>query len=109
MMQQTTPQPGQAGGPGSIRRAATTAPPVIRTRQEAPIVSPRPPSTFLRTLESLQNYVLSEETLILVELLVVVAVGVIVFVNVLHPAETFVNSVGQLISSLGINKLLGGK
>ena len=105
-MQQTTPQPGQPGGPGSIRRAATTAPPVIRTRQEVPLAPARAPNGLLRALEAVQAYVFSEETLILVEFLVVVAVGIIVFVNVLHPMETLVNNVGQSISGLGLNKLL---
>jgi hypothetical protein len=105
-MQPTTPQPGQPGGPGSIRRAPTAAPPVIRTRQEAPLVQPRRPSAVLRMLEGLQNYILSEETLILVEFLVVVAIGIVVFVAVLHPVETVVDGIGKSISSLGLDKLL---
>jgi len=104
-MQQTTPQPGQPGGPGSIRRAATPAPPVIRTRQDAPLVQAGSPNSLLRALESIQSYVFSEETLILVEFLVVVAVGIIVFVNVLHPMENLVHNVGQAISGLGLDKL----
>lgn len=105
-MQPTTPQPGQPGGPGSIRRAPTAAPPVIRTRQEAPLIRVRPPSSFLRLLESVQNYILSEETLILAEVLVVVAIGILVFVNVLHPMETLMDALGKAISGLGLDKLL---
>lgn len=103
-MQPTTP-PGQAGGPGSIRRAAATAPPVIRTRQEAPLARPRQPNPYLRVLESVQNYIFSEETLILVEFLVVVAVGIVVFVNVLHPMENLTSALGQTLSNLGLGKL----
>ncbi len=105
-MQTTQQQPGQAGGPGSIRRAATIAPPTIRTRQETPAVQVRRPSSLLRTLEAIQNYILSEETLVLVEFLVVAAIGVIVFVAVLHPMEVLVNNLNQAISGLGLNKLL---
>lgn len=104
-MEQTSPPPGQTGGPGSIRRAATTAPPVIRTRQEAPLVRAPHPNSILRMLESVQTYIFSEETLILVEFLVVVAVGIIVFVNVLHPMESLMSSLGQTISNLGLSKL----
>ena len=103
-MEQTTQQPGQPGT--SVRRAATAAPPVIRTRQESP---PPPrvrrPSSVLRALESVQSYVLSEETLILVEFLVVVAIGVFVFAAVLHPMESLMNALGHAISGLGLGKL----
>ena len=75
-MQQTTPQPGQPGGPGSVRRPPEAAPPVIRTRQEpGRVVRPRRPSSLLRALEGLQSYILSEEMLILVEFVIVVAIG----------------------------------
>lgn len=104
-MQQSTQQPGQPGGPGSIRRAASAAPPVIRTRQEVPTVRVSRPSSMLRWLEAAQTYLLSEETLILVEILVVMAIGIFVFVAVLHPMETLMNDLGRAISNLGLTKL----
>jgi hypothetical protein len=106
-MQETTPQPGQPGGPGSIRRASEAAPPVIRARQDPPpVVRPRRPSSFLRALEGLQSYILSEETLILVEFVIVVAIGLFVFVQVLHPMEGLMQALGRAIANLGLNKLL---
>jgi hypothetical protein len=105
-MQQTTPQPGQPGGPGSVRRAAEAAPPVIRTRQEPPPVQLRRPSSLLRALEVWQSYILSEETLILVEFLVVVAIGIFVFVAVLHPMENLMAALERAIANLGLSKLL---
>lgn len=103
-MEQTTPQPGQPGT--SIRRTPTTAPPVIRTRQEAPPPPRiRQPSVVTRALESAMNYVISEETLTLVQFLVVVAIGIFVFVAVLHPMENLVSSINHAISGLGLGKL----
>jgi len=101
-MEQTTPQVGQPGGP---RRAATVAPPVVRARQEPPVVQVRPPNTFIRVLEGAQAYILSEETLILIEFLVVVVIGIVVFRAVLHPMENFIDGIAKAISSLGLNKL----
>lgn len=106
-MQQTTPQPGQPGGPGSVRRPPEAAPPVIRTRQEpARVVQPRRPSSLLRALEGLQSYILSEETLILVEFVIVVAIGLFVFVQVLHPMDGLMQALGRAVANLGLNKLL---
>jgi len=106
-MQQTTPQPGQPGGPGSVRRASEVAPPVIRARQDPPpVVRPRRPSSLLRALEGLQSYILAEETLILVEFVIVVAIGLFVFVKVLHPMEGLMQALGHAIANLGLNKLL---
>ena len=106
-MQQTTPPPGHPGGPGSVRRPPEPAPPVIRARQEpAPVVRPRRPSSLLRALEGLQSYILSEETLILVEFVIVVAIGLFVFVQVLHPMEGLMQALGRAVANLGLNKLL---
>lgn len=105
-MQQTPTQPGQAGAPGSIRRAPTAAPPTIRTREEQPLIRMRRPSSFMNTLEAAQSYVFSEETLILLEFLVVIAIGIVVFRIVLQPMETLVTSISHAISGLGLNKLL---
>ena len=106
-MQQTTPQPGQPGGPGSVRRPPEAAPPVIRTRQEPPpVVRPRRPSAYMRMLEALQSYILSEETLILIEFVIVVAIGLFVFVQVLHPMEGLMQALGRAIANLGLSKLL---
>jgi hypothetical protein len=106
-MQQTTPQPGHPGGPGSVRRPPEAAPPVIRARQEsAPVMRARRPSSLLRALEGLQSYVLSEETLILVEFVIVVAIGLFVFVQVLHPMEGLMQALGRAIANLGLSKLL---
>lgn len=103
-MEQTTPQPGQPGS--SVRRAATAAPPVIRTRQEQqPALRVRRPSSVLRALETIQTYILSEETLILVEFLVVVAIGIFVFAAILHPMESLMTALGHAISGLGLGKL----
>lgn len=107
MQQQSTTQPGQPGGPGSIRRAPTAAPPTIRTREEQPVIRVRHPSPILNTLETIQTYLFSEETLILLEFLVVIAIGIVVFRIMLVPMETLMNSIGHAISSLGLNKLLG--
>jgi hypothetical protein len=105
-MQQTTPQP-EHPGPGSVRRPPEAAPPVIRTRQEpARVVQPRRPSSLLRALEGLQSYILSEETLILVEFVIVVAIGLFVFVQVLHPMEGLMQALGRAIANLGLSKLL---
>jgi len=102
-MEQTTQQPGQPGT--TVRRAATPAPPVIRTRQEAPAVQTRRPSSVMRTLEAAQTYILNEETLVLVEFLVVVVIGIVVFRAVLYPMETFMSGLGHAISNLGLTKL----
>jgi len=107
MEQTTTQQPGQPGT--TVRRAATAAPPVIRTRQEAPPVQVRQPSAVTRALEAAQTYILNEETLVLVEFLVVVVIGIVVFRAVLYPMENLMNGLGHAISSLGIGKLFGGK
>jgi hypothetical protein len=106
-MQQTTPQSGQPDGPGSVRRPPEAAPPVIRARQEPPpMVRPRHPSSLMRVLEGLQSYILSEETLILVEFVIVVAIGLFVFVQVLHPMEGLMQALGRAVANLGLNKLL---
>jgi hypothetical protein len=102
-MEQTTQQPGQPGT--TVRRAATPAPPVIRTRQEAPAVHTRRPSGLTRGLEAAQTYILNEETLVLVEFLVVVVIGIVVFRAVLYPMENFMAGLGHAISNLGIGKL----
>ena len=102
-MEQTTQQPGQPGT--TVRRAATPAPPVIRTRQEAPLVQARRPSQVGRALEAAQPYILNEETLVLVEFLVVVVIGIVVFRAVLYPMENFMAGLGHAISNLGIGKL----
>lgn len=106
MQQQTPAQPGQPGGPGSIRRAPTTAPPTIRTREEQPLVRVRRPSSFMNTIEAVQSYLFSEETLILLEFLVVIAIGVVVFRIVLQPMETLVTALNHAISNLGLSKLI---
>ncbi len=105
-MEQTTQQPGQPGT--TVRRAATPAPPVIRTRQEAPAVQPRHPSQVLRALEAAQTYILNEETLVLVEFLVVVVIGIVVFRAALYPMESLMNGLGHAIGNLGLTKLFKG-
>ena len=106
-MQQTTSQPGQPGGPGSVRRPPEVAPPLIRTRQEPPsVVRPRRPSSYVRALEALQSYILSEETLILIEFVIVVVIGLFVFVQVLHPMDGLMQALGRAVVNLGLNKLL---
>jgi hypothetical protein len=107
-MEQTTPQPTQPGqaGTGTIRRAATAAPPVIRTRPEQPLPRVGGPSSLMRMLEGAQTYILSEETLILIEFLAVIAIGIIAFRIVLLPVENLLNALGHAISNLGITKLL---
>lgn len=102
-MEQTTPQPGQPGT--SVRRAPTSAPPVIRTRQETTLVTPHRPNAALRALEAAQTYILNEETLILVEFLVVIVVGIVIFRAVLYPMETFMDGLGHAISNSSITKL----
>jgi len=99
--QSAQPQPGQPGGP---RRAPTVAPPVVRARQEPPVVQVRPPGGLTRVLEQAQSYILSEETLVLIQFLVVVLIGVVVFRAVLHPMENLVESISKAIGSLGIFK-----
>jgi hypothetical protein len=107
-MEQTTPQPTPPGQPGTgtIRRAATAAPPVIRTRPEQPLPRVGGPSSLMRMLEGAQTYILSEETLILIEFLAVIAIGIIAFRIILPPMENLLNALGRDISNLGITKLL---
>ncbi len=104
-MEQTTPQPGQPGN--SVRRAASAAPPVIRTRDDGPVPSSRRPNPVLHALEAAQNYILNEETLILFEFLVVVVIGIVVFRAVLYPMETFMEGLGHAVNGLGLSKLFG--
>jgi hypothetical protein len=60
----------------------------------------------LRALEGLQSYILSEETLILVEFVIVVAIGLFVFVQVLHPMEGLMQALERAVANLGLRQLL---
>lgn len=75
-------------------------PPVVQREPRAAPRAARPPAGWDHLWESAKRYTLNEETLILLEFLIVVTIGLVVAVNIYHPMENFVASLTHAFSKL---------
>jgi hypothetical protein len=93
----TTPTPLQ-DDPQALP-AAPTPTPRVRVRMPAtPSVRVRRASVIEQMFDGLRNTVLSEETLILMEFLIVAAIGIIAFITVYPTCSSAVDSVANYIN-----------
>jgi len=93
----TTPTPLQ-DDPQALP-AAPAPTPRVRVRMPAtPLVRVRRASIIEQMFDGLRNTVLSEETLILMEFLIVAAIGIIAFITVYPTCSSAVDSVANYIN-----------
>jgi|SwirhisoilCB3_FD_contig_31_2144218_length_556_multi_3_in_0_out_0_2 hypothetical protein len=93
----TTPSPIQ-DDPQGLPAAPTPAPKVRVRLPATPLVRVRQASFFEQMFDGLRNTILSEETLILMEFLIVAAIGVIAFVTVYPTCSSAVDSVANYLN-----------
>ena len=73
--------------------------PNIRVRaQPSPAVRVRRASIFEQLADSVRNTLLSEETLVLLEFVIIVAIGVVAFLTVFPTMSTTVDSVANYLN-----------
>jgi hypothetical protein len=73
--------------------------PKVRVRvPPAPAVRVRRASIFEQLADSLRNTVLSEETLVLLEFVIIVTIGVIAFITIFPTMSTTVDSVANYLN-----------
>lgn len=73
--------------------------PKVRVRvPAAPLVRVRRASPFEQLFDSLRNTVLSEETLVLMEFLIVAAIGVIAFITVYPTCSNAIDSLANYLN-----------
>lgn len=91
----------QIGNDDQQALAASSAPPAPKIRMRvppAPAVRVRRATPFEQLYESVRNLVLSEETLILMEFLIVIAIGIVTFFTVYPTIHDAVNSIASYLN-----------
>jgi hypothetical protein len=74
------------------------APKITTRAQPAPAVRVRRASIFEQMADSLRNTLLSEETLVLLEFVIIVSIGVVAFITVFPTMSTTVDSVANYLN-----------
>ena len=90
---QTAPDEQQA-----LSQTGTPAPRVRIRIPPAPAVRVRRATPFEVFFERIRNYLLSEETLILLEFLIVIAIGVVAFFTVFPTFSAAVDSIANAVN-----------
>jgi hypothetical protein len=64
----------------------------------APAVRVRRASVLEQMMDSLRNTILSEETLILLEFLIIIAIGVVAFITIFPTMQSAVDSIANYLN-----------
>jgi hypothetical protein len=87
--------------PDDQQQALTSPPPAPRVRVRVPpmpAVRVRHATPFEQFFERMRNVVLSEETLILMEFLIVIAIGIVSFFTVYPTFHTGIDSIANYVN-----------
>lgn len=84
--------------PQALPQAATPAPRVRVRVPPAPSVRVRRASVFEQLADTFRNTVLSEETLVLLEFMIIIAIGVIAFFTVYPTMSSAVDSLATYLN-----------
>jgi hypothetical protein len=91
----------QQVAPDDQQQALASPPPAPRVRVRVPpvpVVRVRHATPFEQFFERLRNVVLSEETLVLLEFLIVIAIGIVSFFTVYPTFHTAVESIANYLN-----------
>ena len=84
--------------PQALSQAQPPSPKVRVRVPPAPAVRVRRASIFEQMADSLRNTILSEETVVLLEFVIIVAIGVLAFITVYPTMSTAVDSVANYLN-----------
>ncbi len=93
-----TSSPQLPEDPQALQQAQVPSPKVRVRVPPAPAVRVRRASIFEQMADSLRNTLLSEETIVLLEFVIIVAIGVVAFITVFPTMSTAVDSVANYLN-----------
>jgi hypothetical protein len=94
----STPSTRMQDDPQAVSQDAAPSPRVRVRMPASPAVRVRRASFVEQMVESLRNTLLSEETLVLLEFLIIISIGVVAFITVYPTMSTAVDSIAEYLN-----------
>jgi len=94
----STPSSQIGGDQQALTETATPAPRVRVRAAPAPVVHVRQASAIERAADSFRSTILSEETLVLLEFLIIMSIGIVAFITVFPTMKSAVDSMADYLN-----------